>query len=243
MLCYTNVTAADPDSGTFSQGSAIMAANAASWFPFAWLASGRPAENSSGAKGTKVDEAVRTSTSIYCRGVKERITLSTNSGVSWEWRRIVFQIKGAPFQDSVDPTTSSFFRITSNGMVRLVTLIPNQDIYIDLFDGARDQDWQDIFNAKVNTRLVTPMYDRRRTIASGNSNGIIRHYNCWHGVNKNIVYEDEQDGDSMFTSGLSTRGKPGSGDLYVFDMFRANGGGSEDLLEFLPNATFYWHEK
>lgn len=243
MLSFTDVTAANPESGVFAQGSAVMDAATASFFTFAWLASGRPAENSSGVKGSKIDEGTRTSTTIFARGLKERITLRTNSPVAWLWRRICFQIKKADWQDSIDPNTSDFFRITSDGMVRLVTEIPNQDIFIDLFEGARNQDWIDPMNAKVNTRAITVKYDRRITIASGNSSGIIRHYNMWHPINKNITYDDEQDGDSMFTEGVSVGGKQGSGDFYVVDMFQSNGGVSGETLEFLPQATFYWHEK
>ena len=141
MIGFTDVTAGNPETGEFQQSPAVMAASTASFFTFAWLASGRPAEDVNGAKGSKINEGIRTSTSIFCRGLKERITFNTSSGVPWEWRRIVFTIKKADFQDSSDPNTSKFFRITSNGMARLVTLIPNEDIFIELFDGARFQDW------------------------------------------------------------------------------------------------------
>ena len=133
MISFTDVTAGNPETGEFSQNPAVMAASTASFFTFAWLASGRPAEDVNGAKGSKINEGIRTSTSIFCRGLKERITFNTSSGVPWEWRRIVFTIKKADFQDSSDPNTSKFFRITSNGMARLVTLIPNEDIFIELF--------------------------------------------------------------------------------------------------------------
>ena len=243
MISFTDVTATNPETGEFTQDPAIMSATGASFYTFAWLASGRPAEQSSGAKGTKIDEGTRTNTTIYARGLKERITLTTSSGLAWEWRRIVFQIKKADFQDTPDPTTSKFMRLTSNGMVRLVTLIPNEDIFIELFDGARNQDWLDPLNAKTNTRLIDVKYDRVKQIRSGNDLGVIKHYNMWHPINKNIVYEDEQDGDTMFTSALSTGSKAGSGDMYVVDIFRSAGGSSDDLLSYLPQSTFYWHEK
>lgn len=244
MVSFTDVNAENPETGEFQQNPAVMAASAASFFTFAWLASGRPAEDVNGAKGSKINEGIRTSTSIFCRGLKERITFNTSSGVPWEWRRIVFHIKKADFQDTGDPNTSKFFRITSNGMARLVTLIPNEDIFIELFDGARFQDWLDPLNAKLNTRLIDVKYDQVRQIRSGNDSGVIRHYNLWHPVNKNIVYEDEQDGEGMFTSALSTGGKPGAGDMYVVDIFRPGApSDSTDLLSFLPQSTFYWHEK
>lgn len=244
MLSYTDVTSADPESGNFTQSPAVMSATGASFFTFAWLASGRSAENLAAQPGFPVNESIRQRTSIFARGLKERVILSTNSPLCWEWRRVVFQIKGATFQDNADPTSSSFFRITSNGMVRLVKLIPDDTIFQDLFDGARDQDWLNPLNAKLNTRRIDVRYDKRMSIKSNNDSGVIKHFNFWHGINKNIVYDDEQDGGDMFTSGLSTRGKPGSGDLYVVDFFAPNAPlTSSDLLSYLPQATFYWHEK
>lgn len=243
MLSFTDVTAANPESGVFAQASAVMAGASASFFTFGWIPTARQAEDSTGAKGAKIDTATRTSHTIFARGVKENIILSTNSGASWEWRRICFTLKGSDYIDTVDPTTSDYFRLTSNGYVRLVTEIPDQDIFIPMFRGARDQDWIDPLNAAVNTDLASIHFDKKRTIASGNERGIIRSFKMWHPMNKNIVYRDEEDGDTMFTSALSTSGRKGMGDYYIIDMFRCNNADTADTLEFLPQATFYWHEK
>ena len=100
-------------------------------------------------------------------------------------------------------------------------------------------------NAKVDNRNISVRFDRVRTIQSGNESGVSRHYNLWHAMNKNVLYEDEEAGDSMFTSAISTESRAGMGDYYVVDFFESNAGGQPgvDDLIFQPHATFYWHEK
>lgn len=243
MLCYTDVNENGPEAGPFVQDAARMAATGASFFTFAWSPTARPAEDSEAIKGHKIDLATRTNHRIFAKGLKENVQLVTNSGNAWQWRRVCFTLKGDQFMDTVDPDTSSFFRQTSNGMVRLVKLIPNEDIFIPLFRGARDQDWIDPFNAALNTDLATIKYDKVRHIQSGNASGVFRNYKLWHGMNQNILYRDEEDGDTLYSSPRSTTGKQGMGDYYVVDFFRAIGGTSSDYLDFLPQASFYWHEK
>lgn len=244
MLAFSNVTAPDADSPTFRQGPAILAPTLAngSFFTFGWCPTARPAENSSGARGSKVDISLRTANTIFARGTKEIITLSTQSSHPWQWRRICFQIKA--FFDTPDPNTSSFFRLTSSGMVRLITLIPNEGIFTPLFEGSRDRDWEDPMIAPLNRDLITVKYDRRTTIKSGNDTGTIKVMKHWHPINANITYRDEQEGENMDLSPISTAGKKGSGDYYIIDIFKPGPGyGDDDILSFDVNSTFYWHEK
>lgn len=242
MLSYSDVETP----GTFVQGGARLNAAIAGFYTFTWIASARPAESFTGTKGTKVDVKVRTNQTIYARGLKEKIRLQTLGGVGWSWRRICYTLKGDRILNGdVDPTASEYFRLTSNGMARLVHQEPSSRSVETIFQGQQGEDWENAMNAKVDTRNVTVMYDRIRTIQSGNESGVSRHYNLWHPMNKNIVYEDEEAGDSMFTSAVSTESRAGMGDYYVTDFFEPNRGGvaGDDDLEFQPHATFYWHEK
>ena len=126
MLSYTNTTAADPFSTTYSATGAVMRfpvgqTNPGSEFFYIWNATARPAETSEGQRGSKLDTSLRTSESIYAKGLRERITLETNNAAPWEWRRICFTSKDSFGQ--VDPDTATFFRQTSNGMVRMLSAL------------------------------------------------------------------------------------------------------------------------
>jgi len=241
MLSYSDVETP----GTFVQGGATLPGMTGTFFTFTWIATARPAENFTGTKGSKVDVSTRTNQTIFARGLKEKIRLSTTGNAGWQWRRVCFTMKGdAIVGGNSDPTTSEFFRITSNGMVRLVHQDPDASTIERLFRGQQTQDWDNPLQAPIDTRNVTLKYDKVRTIQSGNGVGVTRYYNLWHPMNKNILYEDEESGDAMFTSPLSVESKAGMGDYYVVDFFVQNPGGTTaDTLQFQPNATFYWHEK
>lgn len=241
MLSYTNFYASGVDPSTYITTDAVMRAEAGTTV-FGWMPSARPAESATGQKGSKIDTMVRTSTTIYAVGTKENIIISTNGPTAWEWRRITFQVKA--FFDTIDPESSTYFRRTpSNGMVRLVTPIGNPDLFLPLFRGQRNVDWISEMNAPVDTAKVDLKSDVRRVIKSGNEGGTIRHYKMWYPIKKNITYRDDEEGESMFLSPVSTQGKAGSGDYYIMDFFKAVTNTAGATLSFLPNATFYWHEK
>jgi len=242
MLSYSDVETP----GTFVQGGARMSAGIGNFYTFTWIATARPAETFTGTKGRKIDMKVRTNSTIFARGVKERIRLEALGGIGWQWRRICFTVKGDSITlGDVDPTTSEFFRLTSNGMARLVHQHPTSTAVERIFRGQQGEDWSSPFNAQVDTRNITVKYDRVRQIKSSNSVGTTKFVNLWHAMNKNIYYEDEEDGDAMFTSAVSSESRYGMGDYYIVDFFEPNQGGvaGSDDLYFQPHATFYWHEK
>lgn len=47
----------------------------------------------------------------------------------------------------------------------------------------------------------------------------------------------------MISSPFSTTAKPGCGDVYIMDLIVGNSASAEDVLDFLPTSTLYWHEK
>ncbi|ASH99176.1 capsid protein [Giant panda associated gemycircularvirus] len=225
-----------------------------------WNATGRPAENSDGQRGSKVDVSLRTSESIFAVGVKERITLETNNSAPWQWRRICFTSKDDFGQR--DPDTSDYFRRTSNGMVRLVRA-QNEVTYLQdqLFEGQRNQDlaatdrvtdvvfrgqnqtdWVNHFIAPIDTSKISLKFDRTRVIQSNNDSGTVRYYKDWFAMNKNIYYDDEESGDQTFPSMFSVENKQGMGDYYIYDIIEPQGGDSTDAMEFEPQARLYWHE-
>nr|WCD56368.1 MAG: capsid protein [Genomoviridae sp.] len=180
MLSYTNTTAADPFSTTYTGTGAVMRfpvgqTNPGSEFFYVWNATARPAETSEGQRGSKIDVSLRTSESIYAKGLRERITLETNNSAPWEWRRVCFTSKDDFGQ--TDPDTATFFRQTSSGMVRMVSAL-STGIYLqsELFEGERNQDWLSVFTAPLSRKNFSIKYDKTRIIRSTNNSGTIREY-------------------------------------------------------------------
>lgn len=247
MLAYSNTTAENPFSPDYSANGAVMrfpiGQTNPTEFVFIFNATGRPGENSTGQRGSKMDTSLRTSETIFAVGLKERITLETNNAAPWEWRRICFTSKD-DYNES-DPDTSKFFRRTSNGMVRLLSAQESPTYLNDeLFEGERNVDWLSLLTAPVSKKDVTVKYDRRTVIKSTNNSGTIRNVKLWHNMRHNIVYEGEQAGESMVDSSVSVTGRAGMGNYYIMDIFRKHGvNDNESTLTFTPESTFFWHEK
>nr|QTE03626.1 MAG: capsid protein [Gemykibivirus] len=248
MLSYTNTTAADPFSTTYTGTGAVMRfpvgqTNPGSEFFYVWNATARPAETSEGQRGSKIDVSLRTSESIYAKGLRERITLETNNSAPWEWRRVCFTSKDDFGQ--TDPDTATFFRQTSSGMVRMLSAL-STGIYLqsELFEGERNQDWLSVFTAPLSRKNFSIKYDKTRIIRSTNNSGTIREYKLWHPMESNLAYREEQQGETMTESAVSVTGRVGMGNYYVIDMFRKHGNNDDQsTLTFTPEATFFWHEK
>lgn len=248
MLSYTNTTYDDPFSTTYTGTGAVMRfpvgqTNPGSEFFYVWNATARPAETSDGQRGSKIDVSLRTSESIYAKGLRERITLETNNSAPWEWRRICFTSKDDFGQ--TDPDTATFFRQTSSGMVRMLSAL-SEGVYLqsELFEGERNQDWLSVFTAPLSRKNFSIKYDKTRIIRSTNNSGTIREYKLWHPMESNLAYREEQYGETMTESAVSVTGRVGMGNYYVIDMFRKHGNNDDQsTLTFTPEATFFWHEK
>lgn len=186
---------------------------------------------------------VRNSTSCYMRGLKEHITMQTNNSTSWRWRRICFTAKGL-YQAKGSNSDNIF---TTNGYGRLMNQHANDTlgnlVNAVLFEGVLNVDFIDVFTAKTSSSRVKVMYDKTFTINSS-SEGVIRDYKFWFPMNKNLVYDDDEQGKDDSTSGYSTLGRQGMGDYYVIDYIKANTTASaDDLITITPATTLYWHEK
>jgi len=243
MITMTNVPDGTPVETPIVAPAGMIASG--DIYTFMWMPTARGLDTAGGALGTRAQQAMRTSQSCYMVGVKEKIALRTNDGAPWLWRRICFTYKGDRFLDTADPTESDLFRQTSAGYVRLVNEIPTEtwdEFAAAAFRGTQNVDWTDRFTAPLDTSRISVKYDKMTTIRSGNDSGTIRVTARWHGMRKNLVYGDEENGDTVDGFPLSTEGKPGMGDYYIVDMFRCFEGGSH-TLSFGPEATLYWHEK
>jgi len=252
MLTVSN-TDSNGASITPAAGSAYASATNAGLF--LWCATARdlsPANQ--GASSTVTLEASRTATSCYMRGLSEKIRLQTSSGVPWFHRRICFTYKGAdPFRVSRTGDTGGpqWMSETSNGIARLwfnasVNNTPNYVNSINgiVFKGTQGQDWNDVLTAPVDNRRVTLKFDKTWTLQSSNNNGLVRERKLWHGMNKTLVYDDDEGGAFETQSNYSVESKAGMGDYYVMDYFIPGAGGtSSDLIRIDSTSTLYWHEK
>lgn len=248
MPIYTNTTASTPvGATTYAVQPAYL--NGSTDYIIPWVATARTMEASNaGGIPSSAFESARTSTTCFMRGIKEVVQIQTNSGASWMWRRVCFTMKGS-YLYSFATTTGKLAEVTSNGWMRIVNSVkgtPLGDQMLNrLFEGYLKRDWEgDPFTASLDRSRVTVMYDKTRVIQSGNSNGVQRNYKIWHPMNKNLVYDDEQAGGSEDMSYYSTFAKPGMGDYYVVDFFRAgNAASATDQLQLGVDSMLYWHEK
>lgn len=248
MQQVTNMDSGTTVPGALGAREAFMNGN--STFMVPWIATARPALNVDGTPGAPVEEAVRTSKVCYMRGVKERISLRSADGAPWKWRRICFRLKGNTiYRQASAAQLITFFEENGarSGSMRPATNWNNTPALADevkrvIFAGTYQVDWADQMLAPLDTNRISVAYDKTISLQAGNESGFIRTYNRWHGMNKNLNYDDDQDGTDMSLRQFSTEGSHGMGDYYIIDFFKSNGEAAAQLgLRY--NATLYWHEK
>lgn len=242
MNAFSDIIDNDP-TGTYVNSGALFAGPGDGTRAVIWNASARIAENSVGDKLYPLAVGRHRST-IFFKGIKERVQIKTNSSAPWEWRRIVFSVKTNLFGDSFDPATALYWRRTGDGYKRMIADAPLVTLYGRIFKGADQSDWIDPQIAALDRDRITVHYDKKRTINAGSAGGVTRHFPIWHGFNKNFKYDDVEDGGNIGTSPFCSEGKYGLGNVYIVDLFACGlGSGAEDELEFTPSTTMYWHEK
>lgn len=202
--------------------------------------------------------AMRTSTSIFVKGLAETYTYLPNDSSVWWHRRIVFASKhvyaedvstiasGAiDAQDATNTPTYRKFRDMSSdpGSTGYSTLATN--LVTDIFKGILTTDWLDPIRAPLDRTRITVLSDRLLQLSSGNDTArprVIRHYTP---VSKSIVYQDEENGTNMTVSQYSTDAKPGLGNIYVMDFVECPVplGTTTSTITIGSNQTLYWHEK
>jgi len=249
MLNFTNITAASQQGGaSYIQGPSIITGGYVVPNPILFCATGRAMDtNAAGNRGNVTDEATRTASTCYMKGISEAVEIQINDNLPWQWRRICFTYKGL---NASMPATTGFGMnlLTSSGQKRTSNMLPN-NAYRDtlsglLFKGRQNSDWDNFMTAPTDSSRVTIKYDRTRTIASGNEGGVIRKYKFWHGMNKNLVYDDDENGGDEDVQFYSNQGKAGMGDYFIVDLFLPRiGSTGSNQLSFQPEATLYWHEK
>lgn len=245
MKTWTNMDANNTVAANFRNGPAYLQGQNIYIIP--WAATARPALNADLSAGLPIEEAVRTSTTCYMRGVKETISILSDTGAACKWRRICVRLRGDFLYSKETPTTPLSLITTAFGMVRTVTNWGNQasqvnDMFRVLFRGVRNVDWVDPMIAPTDNRRWDIVYDKTTNIQSPNEAGVYRTYNRWHPMNKNLVFDDDQDASNEEVRRWSVEGKQGMGDYYIIDFFSINGT-ADDQMSLQYNSTLYWHEK
>jgi len=199
-------------------------------------------------------ESTRQRQSTFSVGYKEKTQVDIVGGGVWKWRRIVFTYKGRALYGEDPSWIVPYFNKATNSeavdMVRAIaqpTLPQATALRNVIYDGFEGGDWGSEFTAKLDTSRITPRYDRTISFNPGNESGMSRTFRFWHPTRKNLVYDDDED-DAEPTDGgspVSVSGKPGMGDLYVYDIVYnvvpAVAGNQQ--LTFNPEGTYYWHER
>lgn len=248
MLAWTNSSPAGISEGP---GAAVFVPSTT--YCIVWSPTARGSSNSSGVRGSKFFEQIRTAVSTYCVGVAETIQLSTSGPTGWYWRRICFTMKGESLyvndRGTYDLSNSPVARITSDGMKRAVLVSEAAlDTRAVIFKGQQNVDWADVTLAPLDTNRIRPLYDRRVHVKSNNNAGTTMVKRIFHPMRKNLVYNEDENGEDVSESFYSVEGRAGMGDYYIVDFFQADAQGVESSvtpsnLLFEPQATFYWHER
>lgn len=255
MLAVTNTSATGSSVGVSQQPLTVNGALGAWVF---WAATAQDFTTQTNGIGTVVEAATRTSQTCYMRGLSEHLRIQTSSAIPWIWRRVCFTIRsGTPSfrawnaSDTAPTNLAGPYWDGSQGVQRLMfnsnvgsvtnTVIQQQNL---IFKGQSGVDWTDVTIAPLDTSRITVKYDKCRIIRSGNQSGTLKEMKLWHGMNKNLVYDDDENGSTETPSYWSTPGKAGMGDYYVVDMIQpGTGGTSTDYMQIACNSTLYWHEK
>ncbi|WGD01133.1 MAG: capsid protein [Genomoviridae sp.] len=245
-------------SGTAATGAAELFGNgiasAYGVFCIPWVATTRGFAVGAGVPSNINDDASRTSSICYMKGLSETIRMETTTGVPWVWRRICFNFKGSDIASGGAVLEPMWFQ-SILGWCRYMLILgtsastANQNLLYDrlvqhMFRGTYGTDYLDIMSAQTDTRKIDIKSDKFRKVFSGNDEGSMRIMKLYHGMNKNLYYEDTEKGDIKNNGLNSVEGKPGMGDYYVVDFFRPLAGATEDdKLIYQPQSTLYWHER
>jgi len=218
---------------------------------FIWCATARANEDGGFDGPSNINqEASRTATDCYIRGVKENISIQTHGAASWFWRRIVFTMFGDNQLRADDGNVHVPYNSSDDtGVTRLVGRFDADNTFSEniqslVFRGVEGSDWIDPITAPLDTRRIKIVRDVKQNIRSGNDFGTTKNMKRWYPINKTLRYNEEQKGGHQTGSLLSSLDSTSMGDLYIYDIFQnARHASEQDWIDFSPEATLYWHER
>lgn len=262
MLSFSNTTTAGTPAPIAQNPLTIIGANNGN---LVGLVHFRPTSmdlaSPSGAANTVSLTGQRTATTCFMRGLAENIRIETSSGAPWFHRRICLTSRASLFRDIAPGDTSGIERANiasgsieaTNGWQRLAANAINEGAalaatrnvwYSEIFKGSQGADWDDYITAPIDTNRIDVKFDKTWIYRSGNESGILKEKKLWHPMNRNLYYNDDENGAGLNTIDHSVNDKRGMGDYHIFDFFsQGSSGGTGDLLKIRYTSTLYWHEK
>lgn len=201
----------------------------------------------------------RNSDTCFMKGFVDSYDVTTNSGLSWQHRRIVFSAKGLnALRVSYDDggSTGPFTwppQLTDGGDYYRNMMDIQYSDYADLrtyitsylFDGEVNIDWNSWTNAKLAKQRFTVHSDRTVIFNAGNERGMNKKYRMYDAFNRNLYYDvDEQGTEGKGTTPWAANRTAGMGDAWVVDIFAPHSfGNGDDRMQVNVQSTLYWHEK
>lgn len=187
--------------------------------------------------------AARQSQYCYYRGVKETILLTVLGPSPIRWRRIIFEsqetIMAASFYSSTIPGVG--------GRARPMVSLTGAPDFINLtsliFKGTQTGDWNNIFDAKIDTQRIKIHTDKARVLNPGNASGKTTIHKQWTPLNKTLIYGDDEVGDDEVTNPFCASTNRTMGNIFIVDFFEPTISGTGTQINFNPQTTVYWHEK
>jgi len=180
----------------------------------------------------------RGASTVFWKGVSEAVSLTVATGVAWKWRRLVFSSKGLR-------ENSTTIELSPGGWARPWNAYGDATTLSRLFQGTQGIDFNSYMLAKPNRDLMTIMYDKTRVLRSGNASPHEHHVKMWHGLNKTMYYDDDENGTVVpgVTNRWAAISNHGLGDVYIMDIFDCIDGVAADKITIRSHTTAYWHEK
>jgi len=112
-----------------------------------------------------------------------------------------------------------------------------------IFRGRRGVDWTDHMAASVDTAQARVLYDKVIRFGSSADSGVIRNFNMWHPLEKNMAYIGDEFGATMAQSNGFANGQRGTlGNVFIWDLFDWTPQAVGTVL-VNSDACCYWHER
>lgn len=243
MLTFSNVNIPRTPPGPII-GTAALLQGGGPYYHMTWSPTAREKTAVIGVDPSIIDESTRTSSTTYVKGLRERISVQSNSATSWTWRRIVFEFKGtASYFGPIFPTNVQ----TSNGYARGLVEVTGTNLSALLalvFDGQVGTDWRDPLNAKVDPSIITLHSDKTVVFQPEISTGITKNFTRYYSFEKNLHYQEDEIGGETGNGLFAAQGKAGMGDVIIYDIIAPKGGSTfTDQMTVDIQSTYYWHEK
>lgn len=185
-------------------------------------------------------ESDRNRSTVYMKGYAETVHLGPSTGNSWKWRRIVFETKNS------HPALSDVSAETSSGYKRLwknQTEAQRNTLAGTLFEGTPTTDQSTYFTAKADRTRARIISDQTHILRNGNDVAYEKDYRKYYSFERNLVYDDDENGATETTSGWAADSRSGMGDVFIWDIFIDIGAPEGAALTVRSHSTLYWHEK